>query len=131
MSVGLLDTSVIIDWDDPSVVDALPDESAISAITFAELSAGPSLSADVLEGLRRQIRLQQVEASFEPIPFDVAAARSYGLIVGAVNKLGRNHRSRVADLMIAATAYANGMALYTRNPGDFAGLEDLVTVVTV
>jgi predicted nucleic acid-binding protein len=131
VSSGLLDTSVIIDWDDPAVVAALPDEAAICAITVAELTAGPHLTASRTERARRQARLQQVEATFEPLPFDVAAARSYGQIVAAVVEIGRFHRSRVADLLIAATAHANGISLYTRNPDDFTGLDELVEIVAI
>ena len=131
MATGLLDTSVVIDWDDPAVAAALPDEVAVSAITLAELAAGPHLATSRSEGARRQARLQQVEAAFEPLPFDAAAARSYGQVVAAVAETGRSHRRRVADLLIAATAHANGLALYTRNPGDLAGLSDLVRVVGI
>ncbi|HLN05305.1 MAG TPA: type II toxin-antitoxin system VapC family toxin [Acidimicrobiales bacterium] len=131
MSTGLLDTSVVIDWDDPAVAAALPDEAAVSAITLAELTAGPHLAPTGTEAARRQARLQQVEATFEPLAFDVAAARSYGQVVAAVAETGRSHRRRVADLLIAATAHANGLALYTRNPGDFAGLDALVEVIGI
>ena len=116
MSAGLLDTSVVIDWDDPTVAAALPEDAAVCAITLAELAAGPHLAASGSEGARRQSRLQQVEATFEPLPFDAAAARSYGQVVAAVAETGRAHRRRVADLLIAATAHANGLSLYTRNP---------------
>jgi len=131
MSTGLLDTSVVIDWDDPAVAAALPDEAAVSAITLAELTAGPHLAPTGTEAARRQARLQQVEATFEPLAFDVAAARSYGQVVAAVAETGRSHRRRVADLLISATAHANGLALYTRNPGDFAGLDALVEVIGI
>jgi len=131
MTTGLLDTSVVIDWDDPSVQGALPDEIAVSAITLAELAAGPILASTVTEQSIRQARLQQTEATFEPIPFDAAAARSFGQIVAAVASTGRTHRSRMADLLIAAIAHANGLELYTRNPGDFVGLEELIHVITV
>ena len=96
------------------------------AITLAELAAGPHLAPSGSEAARRQARLQQVEAMFEPLPFDAAAARSYGQIVAAVPETGRSHRRRVADLLIAATAHANGLPIYTRHPDDFAGLDDLV-----
>lgn len=129
MAAGLLDTSVVIAWDDRAVVEALPDEVAVSAVTVAELAAGPHLASSAVERANRQARLQQVEAMFEPLPFDAVAARSYGLIVAAVIEAGRSHRSRVADLLIAATAHANGLALYTRNQDDFAGLAKLVSVV--
>lgn len=131
MTAGLLDTSVVVDWHDPAVVVALPDEVAISAITAAELVVGPQLATTSAEAARRQLRLQEVEASLEPIPFDRAAVRSYGLVVAAVVSGGRKPRSRFADLFIAATAHANGLDLYTRNGQDFVGLEDLVTVVGI
>jgi len=131
MSTGLLDTSVVIDWDAPDVAAALPDETAICAITLAELTAGPHLASASDERARRQARLQQVEATFEAVPFDAAAARSYGQIVAAVAETGPSHRPRIADLLIAATAHANGLPLYTRNPDDLDGLGGLIEVVAV
>jgi predicted nucleic acid-binding protein len=131
VTTGLLDTSVVIDWHDPSVVAGLPDEMAISAISAAELAAGPLLAASPIEAAKRQTRLQEVESRFEPIPFDGAAARSYGLVVAAVVGQGRQPKSRFADLLIAATAHANRLDLYSRNPDDFTGLEDLVRVIAV
>lgn len=131
MTSGLLDTSIVVDWHDPAVLSALPDEMAISAVTAAELAAGPHLAATGGEAARRQMRLQEVEAGLEPIPFDGAAVRSYGLVVAAVVGEGRKPRSRFADLLAAATAHANGLDLYTRNGQDFVGLEGLVNVITV
>lgn len=131
MPTGLLDTSVVIDWDNPAVAAALPEEAAVSAITLAELAAGPHLAATGAESARRQARLQQVEAAFEPLPFDIVAARSYGQVVAAVAETGRSHRRRVADMLIAATAHANQLTLYTRNPDDFAGLDTLVEIISV
>lgn len=128
---GLLDTSVVIDWHDPEVIAALPDEMAISAITAAELAAGPLLAPTPLEAAKRQARLQEVESRLEPIPFDGAAVRSYGLVVAAVVRRGRRPRSRFADLLIAATAHANQLDLYSRNAADFTGLEELIQVVSV
>ena len=131
MSEGLVDTSVVIDWDDPAVVEALPDVVAISTITMAELAAGPHLAGDPLERARRQARLQQVESLFEPLDFDLAAARSFGQTVAALTVAGRSHRSRVADLLIVAVAHANKLPLYTRNPQDFMGLSPLITVEAI
>ena len=131
MSFGLLDTSVVVDWHDPAVIAALPDEMAISVITAAELADGPHLAADPVEAAKRQARLQEVESALEPIPFDAAAARSYGLVVAAVIRGGRTPRSRFADLLIAATAHASRLDLYTRNGEDFTGLEGLVRVVAI
>ncbi|WP_216699065.1 PIN domain-containing protein [Arthrobacter sp. 35/47] len=99
--------------------------------TAAELAAGPHLASSPGEAAKRQMRLQEVESRFEPIPFDGAAARSYGLVVASVAGQRRKPRSRVADLLIAATAHAHNLDLYTRNGDDFAGLEDLVRVISL
>lgn len=131
MSSGLLDTSVVSDGHDPIVLAALPDETAICAITAAELSAGPHLAATSAEAAKRQARLQEVESKVEPLPFDVAAVRSYALVVAAVVGDGHQPRRRIADLRIAATAHANSLDLYTRNGDNFAGLGYLVNVVAI
>jgi predicted nucleic acid-binding protein len=128
---GLLDTSVVLEWDDPAVIAALPDEAAISAVTLAELSAGPQLARDPAERARRQARVQQVESLFDPLPFDAAAARSYGEIAAALTGGRRASTRRPSGLMIAATARAHRLLLYTRRAGDYAGLEAVVTVVAV
>ena len=104
---------------------------AISVVTTAELAAGPHLANTPAEAARRQARLQEVEASVEPLGFDGAAARSYGLVVAAVVREGRTPRSRFANLLIASTAHANGLDLYTRNGDDFQGLADLVRVIAI
>lgn len=128
MAAGLLDTSVVVDWHDPAVAAALPEQIAVSAVTATELCAGPHLATDPLEAARRQTRLQEVESRMEPIPFDAAAVRSYGLVVAAVAGRGRQPRSHFADLLIAATAHANLLDLYTRNADDFVGLGHVVRV---
>ena len=128
---GILDTSVVIDLEhiEPS---RLPIEVAVSAITMAELAAGPHATADPEERARRQDRLQRAEAAFDPLPFDAEAARAYGRIYAAVVSAGRKARgARAVDLLIAATACAAGLPLYTRNPDDFQTLGDLVEVVVV
>lgn len=128
---GLLDTSVVIDLESIDT-ERLPIESAISALTLAELGAGPSATGDPTERARRQDRLQRVEAVFDPLPFDVAAARAYGRVYAAVIATGRKARGvRAVDLMIAATALAGNLPLYTRNPTDLVGLGDLVEIVAV
>ncbi len=128
---GLVDTSVVIDLDviDP---ERLPSELAVSAITFAELAAGPHATSDPAERARRQDRLQRTEATFEPLPVDGNVARAYGRVYAAVAAVGRKVRGRrAADLLIAATALAADLPLYTRNPADFAGLSQLLTIVAV
>jgi predicted nucleic acid-binding protein len=103
----------------------------ISAVTLAELSAGPHHASDPAERARRMSVLQHAESTFEPLPFDTEAARAFGLVVAAVLAAGRTPRRRIADLMIAATAVANRLPLYTTNAADFTGLGDLMAVVAV
>lgn len=138
-SQGLLDTNIVIlrRWVDAA---ELPDEMAISAITLAELSAGPhEVRANAerrtydehAERARRLEILQRAENEFDPIPFDAEAARIYGRVAAAVIGAARNPRGRLADLMIASTAIAEGLPLFTTNPKDFVGLETLLTIVPV
>jgi len=126
---GILDTSVIIDLEHIPVGD-LPLAVAISAITMAELAAGPHATSNVDERARRQDRLQRTEAAFDPLPFDADCARAYGRVYAAVSAAGRRARgARAVDLLIAATACAQDLPLYTRNPDDFEALGELVQVV--
>lgn len=126
---GLLDTSVVIDLENIDLA-SLPVELAVSAVTLAELAAGPHATDDLEERARRQDRLQRAEATFDPLPFDDAAARAYGRTYAAVVAAGRKARgARVVDLFIAATALANDLPVYTNNAEDFAQLEDLIEVV--
>jgi hypothetical protein len=128
---GLLDTSVIVDLEQLDAAD-LPRELAVSAITMAELAAGPHAAKDAEEGARRQDRLQRAEAAFDPLPFDVDAARAYGRVFASVVNAGRKARgARAVDLLIAATALAAGLPLYTRNGDDFDALDDLIEVVVI
>ena len=135
----MLDTSILIlrTWIDPT---ELPDEMAISAITLAELSAGPhevrgndeqDRYDEQAERARRLEILQRAENQFDPVPFDAEAARIFGRVTAAVIAAGRKPRGRVADLMIASTAIAEGLPLFTTNPDDFAGLRALTRIVPV
>ena len=128
---GLIDTSVVIDLEaiDP---EQLPRELAISAITLAELAAGPHATRDAAERARRQDRLQRTEATFEPLPVDGNVARAFGRVYAAIAASGRKARGRrAADLFIAATALAADLPLYTRNADDFSGLDELLDIVDV
>lgn len=128
---GIIDTSVVIDLEQLEA-GQLPIEVAVSAITMAELAAGPHATDDPDERARRQDRLQRAEAAFDPLPFDGEAARAYGRIYSAEVVNGRKARgTRAVDLLIAATACAARLPVYTRNPDDFQGLRGLVDVVAV
>jgi len=136
---GMLDTNILIlrRWIDPA---ELPGEMAISAITLAELSAGPhevrrgdeqDSYDEHAERARRLDVLQRAESEFDPVPFDAEAARIYGRVTAAVIASGRKPRRRVVDLMIASTAIAERLPLFTTNPDDFAGLEAVISIVPV
>jgi predicted nucleic acid-binding protein len=136
---GMLDTNIVIlrKWIDPA---ELPDEMAISAVTLAELSAGPhevrsndeqDVYDEHAERARRLETLQRAESEFDPVPFDAEAARIFGRVTAAVVAAGRKPRRRLAGLMIAATAMAEGLPLYTTNPADFTGLDTLMQVIPV
>lgn len=127
-SRGLLDTSVVIGLDRIDS-ETLPDRVAVSAITLAELAAGPHATGDHAERARRQQRLQIAEATFDPLPFDVDCGRAYGRVYAETAASGRKARGkRAVDLLIAATALAADLPLYTANPDDFDGLSSLITV---
>lgn len=128
---GLLDTSVLIDLDTIDV-QRLPLTLAVSALTMAELAAGPHATSDADERSRRQDRLQRAEAAFDALPFDADAARAYGRVFAAVTATGRKARGpRAVDLLIAATALSLDLTLYTRNGDDFRGLEAILPIVVV
>ena len=121
---GILDTSAVIDLGqlDPA---ALPHEPLITAITLAELSVGPLLASSDEQRAARLAHLQQAEADFEPLPFDAPAARAFGRVASELRASGRKPAARAYDALIAATALAHGLPLYTAKPDDFAGISDL------
>lgn len=121
---GLIDTNALILLArlDPADLPATP---LISTITLAELSVGPLVAGDDLERARRQAHLQQAEADFEPIAFDQAAARAFGTVAASLRAQGRKSTARAYDALIAATALAAALPLYTCNPSDFEGIDGL------
>lgn len=127
---GLFDTNILIHWAqlDPA---ALPQDGAITTITIAELAAGVHAARDAAARGERLEKLQRAESVFEPLPFDIAAARAYGRVIAAVRAAGRSPRARVADQMIASIAVARGLPVFTTNPKDYAGLDDLVAILDV
>jgi predicted nucleic acid-binding protein len=128
---GVLDTSVIIGLEriDPAT---LPLQAAITAVTLAELAAGPHATSDPSERARRQQRLQLAEATFDSLPFDADCARAYGLVYAENARAGRRARgARAVDLLIAATALSAQLPLYTANVADFSALSELLDVHAV
>ncbi|WP_114202010.1 type II toxin-antitoxin system VapC family toxin [Janibacter anophelis] len=122
---GVLDTSTLIDLAgcDPQTLLAEP---SISPITLAELAVGPHVASTDHERAARQAHVQQAEADFDPLPFDAAAARAFGVVASSLRASGRKPAARAYDALIAATAIANGFPVYTANPRDFEGIDDLV-----
>jgi hypothetical protein len=123
----ILDTSVVLADD----VAPIPGALAISAVTLAELHFGVLVAKTSQVRAERLRRLSILQQHFDALPVDEAVAVSYGRLAAAVVDAGRQPRRRVMDLLIAATAHAHGARLYTRNAGDFAGLDDLITVIAV
>jgi tRNA(fMet)-specific endonuclease VapC len=125
---GILDTSTVILLGELTDATALPAEPLITAVTLAELSVGPLIAEDERERSARQARLQQAEADFEPLPFDAGAARAFGRVAASLRRAGRRATARSYDAMIAATALARDLPVYTCNPNDFSGIDDLEVI---
>jgi len=127
-SRGILDTSTLIALQQIIDPEALPVEPLITTVTLAELSAGPLVARDDRERAARQAHLQQAEADFDPLPFDRAAARAFGQVAVSLRKSGRKTAARAYDALIAATALANRLPVYTCNAADFEGIDGLDVV---
>jgi hypothetical protein len=127
---GILDTSTLILLGRITPIDALPEAAFITAVTLAELSVGPLVAATDEDRVARQAHLQAAEADFDPLPFDAAAARAFGGVAASLRRNGRKATARAYDAMIAATAIAADLPVYTCNPSDFLGIDglDLVEV---
>jgi predicted nucleic acid-binding protein len=125
---GILDTSTLILLGRITPLDVLPDEAFITAVTLAELSVGPLLATTDEDRVARQAHLQAAEADFDPLPFDAAAARAFGGVATSLRRNGRKSTARAYDAMIAATAIAADLPVYTCNPSDFIGIDGLDVV---
>jgi len=121
---GILDTSVLIATD----VGPIPGELAISIVSLAELQFGVLVAGNQQARGARLSRLSAIQRRFDPLPVDEAVADSYALLAARTAQIGRQPRSRVMDLLIAATAHAHDATIYTRDPNDLTGLEDLITI---
>lgn len=125
---GILDTNTVIllgRLDDPTL---LPSEPLITAITLAELTVGPLVAQSADERVARQAHLQQAESDFDALPFDASAARAFGRVAASLRQSGRKTVARSYDAMIAATALAHALPVYTCNPDDFSGIDGLEVV---
>ncbi len=125
--VGVVDTNIVILLGRLRAED-LPAEPVISTVTLAELSVGPLVTDDAAERAARQARLQVTEAAFDPLPFDAPAARAFGRLAASLRRTGREVRPRALDVLIASVAVANDLPLYTCNPSDFTGIDELTLV---
>ncbi len=125
---GILDTSAVIAMRGITDASALPAEPVITTITLAELSAGPLVARDERERAARQAHLQEAEADFDPLPFDRASARAFGQVAASLRRSGRKPAARAYDALIAATAVAHGLPVYTCNPADFEKIDGLDVV---
>ena len=124
---AILDTSVLL----ATGVRKLDGELAISAASLAELHFGVLVTSDAGIRAERLRRLTQLRGMFDALAIDDQVAVSYGQLAAAVAGTGRQPRSRVMDLLIAATAHAHGARLYTRNAADLVGIEHLIDIVSV
>lgn len=128
MARGVLDTSTLILLGRIDDLESLPTEPLITTITLTELSVGPLVATTDRERAARQAHVQQAEADFEPLPFDAAAARSFGRVAASLRRAGRKSSARAYDAMIAAVCVASDLPLHTCNPDDFAGIDGLEVV---
>lgn len=128
MAHGVLDTSTLILLGRIDDVDALPTEPLITTVTLAELSVGPLVATTEEERAARQAHLQQAEVDFDPLPFDAAAARSFGQVAASLRRAGRKTSARAYDAMIAAVCVASGLPIHTCDPDDFSGVDGLTVV---
>jgi len=122
---GMLDTSTVILLGRLTDPVTLPEESVISAITLAELSVAPHVAHSENERAARQAHLQQAESDFDVLPFDADSARAFGAVAASLSASGRKHSARAYDALIAASAIANRLPLYSCNPADFDGIPQL------
>lgn len=124
-AVGIVDTSTLLVLGQLQNTNNLPKELMITAVTLAELSVGPLVASNERERAERQAHLQQAEADFDPLPFDAEAARAFGRVAASLRRMGRKTSARAYDAMIAATAISNDLPLFTCNPSDFIGIDNL------
>ena len=130
MSRGLLDTSVFIARAGRGLdTSTIPDEVAVSVVTYAELRAGVLAATELAVRSRRLSTLQAV-ADLEPLPIDTAVADEWARLRLLLAQAGR--RMNVNDTWIAATALAHGVPVVSQDH-DYASLAEIsgLEVITV
>ena len=125
---GILDTSTFIQLKRVTDESALPHEPLITAVTLAELSIGPLVAASDDERAIRQAHLQEAEADFDPVPFDADAARAFARVATSLRTARRKPTARSFDALIAATALAHQIPVFTCNARDFEGIDGLQVI---
>lgn len=125
---GILDTNTVILLSQLDAPIVLPNEPLLTAITLAELTVGPLVATSDQEPAARQAHLRQAESDFDALPFDAAAARRFGRVAASLRQSGRKTAARYYDAMIAATALAHALPVYTCKPDDFSGIDGLDVV---
>ncbi|MDP5185113.1 type II toxin-antitoxin system VapC family toxin [Blastococcus sp. BMG 814] len=128
MTRGLLDTSVFIAREGRRLDSAqLPEQVAVSVITYGELRAGVLAATDLSVRSRRLSTLQAV-AELNPLPIDAAVADAWAELRLRIAQAGR--RMNVNDTWIAATALAHDVPVVSQD-ADFdvlAGISPLRVV---
>ena len=111
---ALLDTSVLIARETGRSIDApaIPQRTAVSVVTVAELHVGVLASPDTATRARRMATLERA-AGLEPLPITSEVARRWAELRVRLAEEGR--RAKVNDLWIAAVALANGLDVVTQD----------------
>ncbi len=102
----------------------LPERGQISVITVAELRIGVLVAGDEATRAQRMRTLSAIEA-LRAIPVDDDVAREFAEIVAWARRDGR--RPKILDALIAATARALDVPLYTQD-ADFDEIPGLRSV---
>jgi tRNA(fMet)-specific endonuclease VapC len=125
-----IDTSVLIAWErrdlfPADLIKVLPNEpTGISSVTASELLIGVHRASTEQLQLRRLAYVEAVFAQFPTLAFDLVVARAHAGLSAAITAVGRPIGAH--DLIIAATAIANGYDILTDNPRDFERVPGLV-----
>lgn len=119
----ILDTCILIDG-----LEDVTEAAGISVMSLVEMQSGLAAATGRHELHQRQEQYDAVIERFRPLPIDSRVLERFGAVDAAIRAIGRTPRSRMVDLLIAATAAAYSPAVLTDNLDDFAGLEGIVEV---